>query len=122
MDIHLTPVAFVRNSRSEPIDDNWGDIISEIELASEIPSVAFQNIAQFSHLEIIYYFDQVSREDIMFSSHPRGNKNYPLSGIFSQRKKDRPNGIGLCTVKLVAHFDRTLIVKNLDAINGSPVL
>ncbi|MEJ2664769.1 MAG: TrmO family methyltransferase, partial [Spirochaetia bacterium] len=43
-------------------------------------------------------------------------------GIFSQRKKDRPNHIGTTSVELVRREGRTLIVKNLDAINGTPVL
>ena len=43
-------------------------------------------------------------------------------GIFCQRKKDRPNQLGLCTVELVAHNRRTIKVKYLDAIDGTPVL
>ncbi len=43
-------------------------------------------------------------------------------GIFAQRKKDRPNSIGLCTVELLQHNGRTLKVKYLDAIDGTPIL
>ena len=43
-------------------------------------------------------------------------------GIFGQRKKDRPNRIGLCTVELLAHNGRTITVKGLDAINGTPIV
>ena len=122
MEIKLQPVAFVKNSRTQPDDDNWGTIISDIELAENIPAEAFNNIAEFSHLEIIYYFDKVNASDIVLSGHPRGNKNYPLIGIFAQRKKDRPNTIGLCTVELIAHNEKTITVKYLDAIDGTPVL
>ena len=45
-----------------------------------------------------------------------------MVGIFGQRKKDRPNKIGLCTVALISHTGRTIRVKNLDAINGTPIL
>lgn len=122
MEIKVKPVATVKNSRTETIDDNWGTIIAEIELAEHIPTEAFDNIADFSHLEIIYYFDKVKKEDIIFSGRPRGNSAYPLTGIFCQRKKDRPNTIGLATVELLEHNGRTLTVKFLDAINGTPVL
>lgn len=122
MDIKLTPIATVKNSRTLPIDDNWEEIITEIELTEHIPTEAFENISSFSHLEVLYYFDKVKTEDIVYSGHPRGNKNYPLMGIFCQRKKDRPNSIGLTTVELVAHTGRTITVKYLDAINGTPVL
>lgn len=120
--IQLHPVATVKNSRTNPIDDYWEGIISDIELADGIPQAAFDNISQFSHLEIIYYFDKADKEKIAFSGYPRGNTNYPSMGIFAQRKKDRPNSIGLCTVELLAHTDRIITVKYLDAIDGTPVL
>jgi len=120
--IQLTPVATVKNSRTAPIDDDWGDIISEIELAPHIPDEAFAGIAQFSHLEIIYFFDRVADNDVVFAGHPRGNTAYPYTGIFAQRKKDRPNTIGLCTVQLLEHTGRTIKVRYLDAIDGTPVL
>lgn len=122
MEIKLTPIAFVKNSRTTPIDDNWEEIVSEIDLAENIPTEAFENISDFSHLEIIYIFDKVKKEDIVFSGRPRGNPNYPIVGILGQRKKDRPNTIGLCTVELLEHSGRTIKVKYLDAIDGTPVL
>jgi tRNA-Thr(GGU) m(6)t(6)A37 methyltransferase TsaA len=122
MTIALTPVAFVRNSRKTPIDDNWSEIISEVVLEDRIPTEAFDSIESFSHLEIIYSFNQVVQNDIVFSGRPRGNPNYPKVGIFGQRKKDRPNTIGLSTVELIAHEQRIITVKYLDAIDGTPVL
>ncbi|MFT3701113.1 MAG: SAM-dependent methyltransferase [Agriterribacter sp.] len=122
MPITLNPIATVTNSRKTSIDDNWSEIISEIILSDDIPEEAFNNISQFSHLEIIYFFDKVNDDAIVFSGRPRGNPAYPLMGIFAQRKKDRPNRIGLCTVTLVSHHERTLRVKNLDAIDGTPIL
>ncbi len=43
-------------------------------------------------------------------------------GIFAQRAKNRPNRVGLSTCELVAIHDRTVIVRGLDAIDGTPVL
>ena len=122
MHISLTPIATVKNARTTPIDDNWSEIISVIELADDLPTEVFNNISDFSHLEIIYYFDKVANDKIVFSGRPRGNPHYPLVGILAQRKKDRPNKIGLCTVELLAHTGRTIKVKNLDAIDGTPIL
>lgn len=122
MNIRVKPIAIVRNTRSQPADDHWTEIISEIELAGEIPTEALEGISSFSHLEIIYYFDKFNKENIVYSGHPRGNKIYPVVGIFSQRKKDRPNSIGLCTVELLEHKGRTIMVKYLDAVDGTPVL
>ena len=122
MEIKLRSIATVRNSRVQPIDDHWGSIITEIELADDIPTEAFDNITDFSHLEIIYYLDKVAQRDILFSGRPRGNPAFPSMGIFAQRKKDRPNTIGLTTVELLAHTGRTIRVKYIDAIDGTPII
>lgn len=122
MKLTLQPIATVKNSRILPTDDYWETIISEIELAEHIPTDAFENISDFSHLDIIYYFDKVNDQDIVFSGRPRGNPDYPLVGILGQRKKDRPNKIGLATVELIEHNGRTITVKFLDAIDGTPIL
>ena len=122
MKIILEPIAIVKNSREIPTDDFSESVISEIKLADHIPTEAFNSISDFSHLEVIYYFDKVKKENIIFSGRPRGNPNYPIVGIFGQRKKDRPNAIGLCTVELLKHNGRTIKVKYLDAVDGTPVL
>jgi tRNA-Thr(GGU) m(6)t(6)A37 methyltransferase TsaA len=122
MQILLHPIATVTNCRPTPIDDFWGDIISEITLLPHITENAFKGIEEFSHLEIIYYFDKVDQNKIVYSGHPRGNLAWPEMGIFGQRKKDRPNQLGLCTVELVNHTGRSIKVKYLDAIDGTPIL
>ncbi len=122
VEIKLRPIATVKNSRKTPIDDFWEEVISEIELADDIPVEAFNGISDFSHLEIIYYLNKVENNEIVFSGRPRGNPDFPMVGIFGQRKKDRPNTIGLCTVELIEHAGRTIKVKYLDAIDGTPVL
>src|SRR5580693_2963424 len=118
----LTKIATTRNSRIEATDDNWGNIVTEITLADDIPTEALENIETFSHLEIIFYFDKADDAQMVYSGRPRGNPHYPVMGIFCQRKKDRPNKLGLCTVELLERNGRTIIVKGLDAIDGTPVL
>jgi tRNA (adenine37-N6)-methyltransferase len=122
MEIIIKPLAWVKNNRDKPIDDHWGNIISEIVLDETIPEEAFNHITDFSHLEIIYCFDKARENNILYSRRPRGNPGYPDIGIFSQRNKDRPNHIGLCTVELIWHKERSIGVKMLDAIDGTPVL
>jgi tRNA-Thr(GGU) m(6)t(6)A37 methyltransferase TsaA len=122
MEIKLKSIATVKNSRAIPTDDFWETVISEIELEDHIPTEAFDKISDFSHLEIIYFFNKVKSEGLSYSARPRGNPDYPIVGIFSQRKKDRPTPIGLCTVELLEHNGRKIKVKYLDAIDGTPVL
>ena len=122
MSIIMHPIATIRNQRKTISDDDWSSVISEIVLADDMPVEAFNNIEQFSHLEIVYYFHQLGDKPIVYSRHPRDNPDYPDMGLFAQRTKDRPNRIGLCTVVLLEHNGRSIRVKMLDAIDGTPVL
>jgi tRNA-Thr(GGU) m(6)t(6)A37 methyltransferase TsaA len=122
MEIRITPIATVKNTRTSPGDDFWGGTISEIELAEGVSEEALEGIELFSHLEIIYYFNRVGQGKVVHARRPRGNPEYPLMGIFAQRNKDRPNSIGLTTVELLEHAGRVIKVRYLDAIDGTPVL
>jgi len=121
--ITLTPIGYVKNSRSGMKDDFWGNVTSEIIISDKLPEECLAEIAAFSHLEIIFYFDKTNRnETVDGASHPRGNKEWPIVGIFAQRKKDRPNHLGLTIVKLLSRKGRTITVQGLDADNGTPIL
>lgn len=123
MNITLQSIAIVHNNRTEISDDNWDEVISEIVLDGKFPEEAFEGIEHFSHIEVIFFFDKVAEEDINTSArHPRSNVNWPKTGIFAQRGKNRPNRLGLCTAKLLLHNGRRLKVQGLDAIDGTPVL
>ena len=122
MNIVLQPIAFVKNTRTGLSDDFWGSIVSEIVLVETVPADAFNGINEFSHLEIIFHFDKSDKSKIVFSGHPRGNTNWPQVGIFAQRKRDRPNALGLTIVELVKREDNRIWVKYLDAIDGTPIL
>ena len=54
--------------------------------------------------------------------HPRNDKMLPKVGIFAQRGKNRPNQLGLTTVKIIKREGRELTVVGLDCINETPIL
>jgi len=121
--IILTPIATVKNLRTEIEDDDWGDVISIIELDSSMPDEALFEIESFSHAEVVYYFHQVPDSKIETGSrHPRNNTDWPKVGILSQRGKNRPNRLGTTIVKILRHEGRHLHVQGLDAIDGTPIL
>ncbi|HEY1221911.1 MAG TPA: SAM-dependent methyltransferase [Acidimicrobiales bacterium] len=116
-------IAYIRNERSEALDDNWDDVISTVELAQDVPSDALRGLEDFSHVEIVFYADWA--EDVPpapWHRHPRGNEEWPDVGIFAQRNKDRPNRILLTTVAIDALAERSITVRGLDGIDGTPVL
>src|SRR5687767_186755 len=102
MNIELKPIAYVKNKRKAAEDDNWAEVISEITLTEELSEEAVLGIEDFSHLEILFFFDKIKPEEIVYTSrHPRNNKEWPRVGIFAQRGRNRPNRIGLCAVELI---------------------
>lgn len=54
--------------------------------------------------------------------HPRGNHDRPLQGVFVTRSPDRPNPLGLHVVKVLAIEDLRIHVRNLEAIDGTPIV
>jgi tRNA (adenine37-N6)-methyltransferase len=121
--IELEPIATVRNTRTLVEDDHWGEVISTIELRPPLLEDALSGIESFSHVEVIYFFDQVKPEKIETSArHPRNNMDWPLIGILAQRGKNRPNRIGLTICKLISHTGSSITVQGLDAVDGTPVL
>lgn len=123
MKVELTPIGYVKNSRNEVSDDFWGEIISDIELTDNFSGDALKGITEFSHAEIIFYFDKADNDKVNTGSrHPRGNKDWPEVGVFAQRVKDRPNHLGHTIVKILSTEGNKLTVKGLDAVNNTPIL
>ena len=123
MKVEIRSIATVYNTRIDIIDDFWGDIISEIKLNDDIPEDALEGIDSFSHAEIIFIFDKtLSAKPVLGSEHPRENKAWPKVGIFAQRKKNRPNFIGTTICEIIKRDGKSLYVKKLDAIDGTPVV
>lgn len=121
--IEMEPIATVHSPRVDLSDDNWGDVISTIELRADLSAGALDGLDEFSHAEIVYVFDRVTPEKIVTEArHPRNNAEWPKVGIFAQRAKGRPNRIGTTIVRVVRRSGRTLEVAGLDAVDGTPVL
>lgn len=121
--IELTPIATVRNNRTEIEDDNWGGVISILELDPSLPEEALLGLEDFSHAEIIFLFHLVPDVKIETGArHPRNNPALPRVGILSQRGKNRPNRVGATIVRVLKREGRRLHIQGLDAVDGTPIL
>ena len=121
--ITLEPIGTAFNQRREIEDDNWGEVVTKIILDRALPEESLDHIESFSHLDIIYYFHRVDKDKIVTGArHPRNDSSLPKVGIFGQRGKNRPNRLGLTTVKVIKREERTLFVSGLDCINETPIL
>jgi tRNA-Thr(GGU) m(6)t(6)A37 methyltransferase TsaA len=122
--ITLTPVGFVRSTRTKPSDDNWDAERVRVEIdPAQLSPEALAGLADFSHVEIVFYMDRVDSDTVERASrHPRNNVSWPKVGIFAQRGKNRPNQIGVTICKILSVEGLSVRLEGLDAIDGSPVL
>ncbi|SFC51679.1 tRNA-Thr(GGU) m(6)t(6)A37 methyltransferase TsaA [Bacillus sp. OV322] len=119
----LKAIGTVYNERKTPEDDYWGNISSLIELGEEWDESCLDGIEAFSHAEIHYIFHLVLDENIQNAArHPRNNPAYPKVGIFAQRGKNRPNKMGSTIAEVIKREGRSLWVRGLDAIDGTPII
>jgi tRNA-Thr(GGU) m(6)t(6)A37 methyltransferase TsaA len=121
--MQVTPIGRVSCPRREAIDDDWGDVVSTIALDNRFGSEALRGLEDFSHLEVVYVFDQVDEQELHTGARrPRGNPDWPEVGIFAQRGKARPNRLGVSRCELRSVDGLAVTVRALDAIDGTPVL
>jgi len=86
------------------------------------PSVepAMRNLAVGDEVLVLTWLDRADRETL--AVHPRNDASRPIEGVFSTRSADRPNPIGLHRVQILAIDGTRLQVRNLEAVDGTPVL
>ena len=120
--IVMIPVGKVVNEVANRKDTSWGEDISSIILDEQYVS-GLKGLEDFSHAIILFYLDKAEYiKEKHLQRRPQNRDDMPLVGIFSQRGKDRPNKIGMTSVEIVSVTDDTLVVKGLDAVDGTPVL
>ncbi|NBU28586.1 MAG: S-adenosylmethionine-dependent methyltransferase [Caulobacteraceae bacterium] len=124
MTFALEPIGHVRGGRTEAIDDDWAASRVRIQLdPARFTADSLLGLADFSHAEVIFVFDQVTDEEITtMARHPRGRTDWPRVGIFAQRGKNRPNRLGVTVCSIIAVEGLDLVVEGLDAIDGTPVV
>ena len=123
MTIELEPIGYVHAVRPHAEDDFWGGEKATISLVPGFTEEALQGLSEFSHAEIIFLFHEVELSKVVAGArHPRNNKNWPAVGIFAQRGKNRPNRIGSTICRILGSERTNLVVTELDAIDGTPVL
>jgi tRNA-Thr(GGU) m(6)t(6)A37 methyltransferase TsaA len=62
-----------------------------------------------------------ARRDVL-AVHPRDDPRNPETGVFSTRSQDRPNPIGLHRVQITAISGLRVLVRDLEAVEGTPIV
>ena len=86
--------------------------------------IGLKGIEAFSHVIILYWMhlhdNERDRQTLLVF--PRKHPVNVETGVFACRSPSRPNPIGLCVVELVEVEVCNLVVKGLDALEGSPII
>ena len=119
----LRPVGRVESTLTDPADaprqpdegapDAW--LVFEPQYAA-----ALDGLAAGADVLLFTWLDRADRDTL--AVHPRGDLSRPLSGVFATRAPDRPNPIGLHTVHILAIEGARVHVRELEALDGTPVL
>jgi tRNA-Thr(GGU) m(6)t(6)A37 methyltransferase TsaA len=119
---NIVPIGLVSSPVSELVDESWGKVVSRITLNPEYKG-GLLGLEGFSHAIVVTYLNRARFDPLQhLRRRPQGLESMPEVGIFSQRSKDRPNPIGITTVRILAVGTDTLDVSGLDAIDGTPVI
>jgi tRNA-Thr(GGU) m(6)t(6)A37 methyltransferase TsaA len=81
---------------------------------------ALDGIRPKDEVILLTWLDRARRD--VLRVHPRGDVSRPKQGVFSTRSPVRPNPIGLHRVRVEAIDGNRMRVRNLEAINGTPII
>ena len=81
---------------------------------------AMRDLEVGAEIVVLTWLDR-ARRDVQLV-HPRGDPASAQRGVFSTRSPDRPNPIGLHTVQILAIEGTRIRVRNLEALNGTPIV
>ena len=92
--------------------------VATLELADWLDEKVLQDLSGFERLWLIFAF-QLSEGWKSTVKPPRGG---PKRGILATRSPHRPNSLGLSAVELIGIEGRTLHLRGVDLLDGTPVL
>jgi len=120
--MNLRAIGIVRNEVKQPVRQDWEKVVSDIVVDSSLTE-ALDGLEDFSHIIVLYWMHRrAATGQLPTKVHPRGRQELPLVGLFATRSPDRPNPVGIATVRLLQRQGNTLRVEGLDAIDGTPVI
>ncbi len=123
------PIGILRSPYSRRIDAPHQSTVVEgtatgasatatLELQDWLDEKAFQDLSGFERIWLIFAF-HLSEGWAARVKPPRGG---PKRGVLATRAPHRPNSLGLSAVELVAVDGRTLHLRGVDLLDGTPVL
>ena len=122
-DLRLAPIGTVESPLADPAAaPKQGDEgAPEARIVFDPAALAgLEGIAAGDEVLVLTWL-HLARRDVL-RVHPRDDAERPRRGVFSTRSADRPNPIGLHRVEVVSVEGASLRVRNLEAVDGTPVV
>lgn len=120
MALICTPIGIVRNGILDPSGVVWEETTSQIVLEPQWEP-GLEGIEAFSHIWVVFWLHR-SEPLSSLKVHPMRREDLPEVGVFATRSPSRPNPIALTAVRLLERRGSVLVVRGLDALDGTPVL
>jgi len=79
-----------------------------------------RDLAVDEEVILVTWLDRGRRDELV--TRPRDDPSRPMLGVFSTRSPDRPNPIGLHRIQIVEIDGTRIRVRNLEALDRTPVL
>lgn len=79
-----------------------------------------QGIRPGDEVIVLTWLDRAHRD--VLRVHPRDDVANPMQGVFNTRSPDRPNPVGLHPVEVASIDGPRLGVRNLEALDGTPII
>lgn len=121
--LEAVPVGTVRSPLTDPDtapkQGDEGVPEASIVFESQVRE-ALEGISVGDHVIVLTWLDRAQRDVVRV--HPRGDRARDPLGVFTTRSPHRPNPIGLHRVEVVAVNGLTIRVRDLEALDGTPVL
>jgi tRNA-Thr(GGU) m(6)t(6)A37 methyltransferase TsaA len=122
-DYHILPIGVIRSELTSldaaPRQGDEGAPAAWLELADAVAE-GLAGIAVGDDLIVLTWLHRAQRD--VLQTHPRGDDERPLTGVFATRSPDRPNPIGLHRVTVLEVAGQRLRVAPLEAIEGTPIV
>ncbi len=122
-EFEIKPVAWIESPLTEraaaPKQGNEGAPEAWIVFEADLID-ALHGIEVGDEILVLTWLDR-SRRDVL-RTRPRNDPANPIQGVFNTRSPDRPNPIGLHPVTVLAIEGPRVLVSELEALDGTPVL
>ncbi|WP_459709765.1 tRNA (N6-threonylcarbamoyladenosine(37)-N6)-methyltransferase TrmO [Actinophytocola sp. KF-1] len=121
--VEIRAVGYVRSTLSDrataPKQGDEGAPDAWLEFSPEFADAA-RDLEPGADVLVLTWLDRADRDVLVV--HPRGDLSRPPTGVFATRSPDRPNPIGLHRVTIVRVDGVRVLVSDLEALDGTPIV